>query len=71
VAALFADETLPAYRRQGAHAALLRARLAAAARAGCDLSLVHTRPGAPSARNMLRAGYALAYTAVEMFRPWS
>jgi len=69
VAALMADETRPAFRRQGVHTALIRARLAAAARAGCDLAMVHTRPGAASARNVLRAGFQLAYTAVELVRP--
>jgi GNAT superfamily N-acetyltransferase len=64
VAGLMAASTLPAFRRQGVHAALLRARLAAAVAAGCDLAMVHTRPGAPSQRNVLRAGFPLMYTVV-------
>jgi GNAT superfamily N-acetyltransferase len=67
-AALMAASTLPAFRRRGIHTALLRARLAAAARAGCDLALVHTRPGAASARNVRRAGFELQYTTVEAVR---
>jgi GNAT superfamily N-acetyltransferase len=66
VAALMAAETLPSVRRQGIHTALVRARLAAAAEAGCDVALVHTRPGASSQRNVLRAGFQLAYTVVEL-----
>jgi GNAT superfamily N-acetyltransferase len=66
VAALMAAGTLPAYRTRGIHTALLRARLAAAAAAGCDLAMVHTRPGAVSQRNVLRAGFQLVYTVNTM-----
>jgi GNAT superfamily N-acetyltransferase len=69
VAALMADETLPAFRRQGIHTALLRARLATAVQAGCELAMVHTRPGAASERNVLRAGFQLAYTTAGLVRP--
>jgi len=69
VAALIADATLPAYRRQGAQTALLHARLSAAREAGCSLAMVHTRPGAASQRNVLRAGFSVAYTTVEMIGP--
>jgi GNAT superfamily N-acetyltransferase len=62
VAALMAAQTLPAFRNRGIHTALLHARLAAAADAGCDLAMVHTRPGAASQRNVLRAGFQLVYT---------
>ena len=68
MAALMAAETLPAFRRQGVQTALLRARLAAAVEAGCDVAMVHTRPGAASQRNVLRAGFQVAYTVVEMAR---
>lgn len=66
VAALIAGGTLPAFRNQGIHAALLRARLEAAMEAGCDLALVHSRPGTISQRNILRAGFQLMYTNIEM-----
>jgi GNAT superfamily N-acetyltransferase len=66
VAALMAAGTLPAYRNQGIHTALLRARLDAAAQAGCDLAMVHTRPSAASQRNVLRAGFQLVYTVETM-----
>ena len=66
VAALLAAETLPAFRKRGIHTALMYARLAAAADAGCDLAMVHTRPGAASQRNVLRAGFQLVYTVDTM-----
>jgi GNAT superfamily N-acetyltransferase len=66
VAALMAAGTRPAYRKRGIHTALLHARLAAAAEAGCDLAMVHTRPGAVSQRNVLRAGFQLVYTVHTM-----
>ena len=66
VAALIAAKTLPAFRHRGLHTALLHARLAAAFQAGNDLALVHTQPGAESQRNVLRAGFQLAYTNVDM-----
>jgi hypothetical protein len=69
VAALIADATLSAYRRQGAHTALLSARLSDSRRSGCDLAMVHTRPGADSQRNILRAGFQVAYTVAELARP--
>ena len=64
-----AAETLTAYRHQGIHTLLLQARLAAAVEAGCDLALVHTRPGAASQRNVLRAGFQLVYTDVTLAGP--
>jgi GNAT superfamily N-acetyltransferase len=66
VAGLMAASTLPALRRRGIHTALLRARLAAAAEEGCDLAMVHTRPGTVSQHNVLRAGFSLMYTVVTM-----
>jgi GNAT superfamily N-acetyltransferase len=71
MAALMAAETLPAFRHQGIHTALLHARLAAAVEAGCDLAMVHTRPGAVSQGNILRSGFQLAYTSVSLFRSLS
>jgi GNAT superfamily N-acetyltransferase len=62
VAGLMAAGTLPAFRNRGIHTALLHARLAAAAEDGCDVAMVHTRPGAVSQRNVLRAGFPLMYT---------
>lgn len=65
---LFATSTLPRARRRGVQTALLRARLDAAAAAGCDLALVITEPGSGSARNAERLGFRLGYTKVELTR---
>ena len=69
VAGLIAAATLPDYRRRGIHAALMRARLAAAAEAHCDVAVAHTRPGAMSQGNVLRNGFELLYTTVQVSCP--
>lgn len=56
--------TLPAFRRMGVQRALIEARLAEGLRQGCDLAMVLTTPGSSSERNLLRAGFDLAYTKV-------
>ena len=45
VVALMAADTLPDFRHQGIHTALMQVRLAAAAEAGCELAMVHGSPG--------------------------
>lgn len=62
VATLFSTSTRPAYRQRGVQTALLKARLAFARAAGCQLAMVQTSPGSLSQRNVLRAGFALIYT---------
>lgn len=57
-----ASTRLP-YRKRGAQTTLIEARLAAARQAGCDLAMVLTEPGSGSQRNLLRAGFWLAYTS--------
>jgi hypothetical protein len=42
--------------------ALIRARLAFAAAAGCDLAAVNTVPGSVSQRNAERQGFRVVYT---------
>lgn len=69
VAALMAAETRPEYRNQGVQSALLWARLSVAADLGCELAVVHTTPGTVSQRNVLRAGFQLAYTTVRLVGP--
>lgn len=66
LAALFSTSTLPAFRERGVQTSLLRARLAFAARAGCDLATVQTEPGSASQRNVERLGFRLAYTKLTM-----
>jgi GNAT superfamily N-acetyltransferase len=53
--------TLPRFRRRGVQTALLRARLADAAAAGCTLGVVVTQPGSKSQQNVQREGFALLY----------
>ena len=65
VAGLFGASTLPAFRRRGVQAALLHARLARAAEAGCDLAVCLAQPGSASQRNIVRRGFTVLYTRVK------
>ena len=62
VAQLTGAATAPAHRRQGVHTALLSARLADAAAAGCDVAVIITQPGSKSQQNAQRLGFDLLYT---------
>jgi ribosomal protein S18 acetylase RimI-like enzyme len=53
--------TLPQFRRRGVQTALLRARLADAALAGCNVAVVVTQPASKSQQNVQREGFALLY----------
>lgn len=68
VAMFFSTSTHPKYRRRGVQAALIRARLAHAAQAGCDIAIVTTSPGSDSQRNVQRYGFDVSYTRVTMTR---
>lgn len=68
LAFLSSTSVLPSYRQQGAQSALLRARLAAAHSAGCDLVMVECTPGSPSQRNLERFGFRVAYTTMAVQR---
>jgi GNAT superfamily N-acetyltransferase len=68
VATLFAASTLPAFRGRGLQTALIRARLAFAAAAGCDLAAVNTVPGSASQRNAEREGFRVVYTRALLAR---
>jgi ribosomal protein S18 acetylase RimI-like enzyme len=68
IAQLSGAATLPAYRRRGAQTALLTVRLAAAARAGCDLAVITTQPGSKSQENAQRQGFELLFTRAIMLR---
>jgi ribosomal protein S18 acetylase RimI-like enzyme len=65
VAGLFGASTLPVFRRRGVQTALLRARLARAADAGCDLAVCLAQPGSTSQRNIVRRGFTVLYTRVK------
>ena len=66
LALLFADSTIRRFRGQGLHLALIRARLAHAARLGCDLATAAAAPGSSSQRNYERAGFRVVYTKLNM-----
>jgi ribosomal protein S18 acetylase RimI-like enzyme len=53
--------TRPRFRRRGVQTALLRARLADAAAAGCTIGVVVTQPGSKSQQNVQREGFSLLY----------
>ena len=61
VAQLTGAATAPAHRRRGAQSALLSARLADAAAAGCDIAVITTQPGSKSQQNAQRQGFDLLY----------
>jgi GNAT superfamily N-acetyltransferase len=56
--------TLLELRGRGLQTALLRARMAAAAQAGCDYAVVVTNGGTTSQRNCERLGFRVAYSKV-------
>ena len=61
--------TLSAFRRRGVQTALLRARLAEAAQAGCDLGVVVTQPASKSQQNAQREGFSLLYARQLLVKP--
>ena len=68
VAQLTGAATAPAHRRRGVQTALLSARLADAAAAGCDIAVVTTQPGSKSQQNVQRRGFDLLYTRAVICR---
>lgn len=70
MALLFGAATLPEFRGRGVQTALLRRRLEMAREAGaaCGLVIIQSRPGIPSERNIVRAGFRLAYTRPQVVR---
>ncbi|MFH5230629.1 GNAT family N-acetyltransferase [Antrihabitans spumae] len=62
VAQLTGAATAFTHRRNGVQTALLTARLADAAAAGCDVAVVTTQPGSKSQQNVQRQGFDLLYT---------
>ena len=61
--------TVPAHRRRGVQTALLSARLADAAAAGCDVAVITTQPGSKSQQNAQRQGFDLLYTRAVLVKP--
>jgi GNAT superfamily N-acetyltransferase len=68
IAQLCGAATLPPFRRRGLQTALLHARLADAAAAGCDVAVVTTEPGSRSQQNVQRAGFALLYSRAVLIK---
>lgn len=62
IAYLAMAATLPDFRGRGCQRALIGARLAAAAAAGCELVVATAEFGSTSQRNLERAGVRIAYT---------
>jgi GNAT superfamily N-acetyltransferase len=68
LATLFSAATRLPFRKRGVQRALIEARLATAAAAGCDMAMVITLPGNNSQRNVERAGFRIAYTKITMLQ---
>ena len=68
VAQLTGAATAPAHRRRGVQSALLAARLADAAAAGCDVAVVTTQPASRSQQNAQRQGFELLYTRAVLLK---
>jgi ribosomal protein S18 acetylase RimI-like enzyme len=60
--------TLSEFRGRGLQTALLRARLAAAAAAGCEYAVIVTQGGTTSQRNCERLGFRVAYSKVTVIK---
>lgn len=68
VASLSGAAVLPPWRGRGLQVALVEARLAWAARHGCDVAASAVDPGGASQRNLERAGFRVAYPKAVMLR---
>mgnify|MGYP002713223613 CR=1 FL=1 len=66
IATLYFTSTRQAYRGHGVQTAMIHARLAYARAQGCELAFATTIPGNNSMRNLLRAGFQVAYTRYMM-----
>ena len=56
------------FRKRGVQQALIAARFAHAARAGCDVAMTVTLPGSGSQRNCERNGFRVAYSRAKFTR---
>jgi ribosomal protein S18 acetylase RimI-like enzyme len=68
LAQLTGAATVPAHRRRGIQTALVSARLADAAAAGCDVAVIIVQPGSKSQQNAQRQGFDLLYTRAVLVR---
>jgi len=60
---LYIDSTLPRFREKGVHRALIAARLAAAARNGCEVAIASARSDSISARSIEKAGFERVFSS--------
>jgi len=68
IIALFGAGTILQFRRRGLQTALLRARMAIAAKAGCEYAVIVTQGGTTSQRNAERLGFRLAYSKATLMK---
>jgi hypothetical protein len=68
VFALCGAGTLAGFRGRGLQTALLRTRMAAAAKVGCEYAVVVTQGGSISQRNVERLGFGIAYSKVTVIK---
>jgi len=66
IATLYFTATRYAYRNQGVQTAMIWARLNYAQARGCEIAFSTTDPGNNSMRNLMRAGFQVAYVRCEM-----
>ena len=71
VFALCGAGTLAEFRGRGLQTALLRTRMSAAVKAGCEYAVVVTNGGSASQRNVERLGFRVAYSKVTAFKQLS
>lgn len=68
VAGMFGAGTLSQFRGRGLQTALLRVRMAEAAKSGCEYAVVVTQGGSTSQRNCERLGFRVAYSKVTVIK---
>ncbi len=66
IATMYFTATRYAYRNQGVQTAMIQARLDYAQAQGCEIAFSTTEPGNNSMRNLMRAGFQVAYVRCEM-----
>lgn len=68
VAGIFGASTLMEFRRRGVQRELIRVRMDAARKVGCDIALTFTQVGSGSQRNLMRNEFRVAYTRTKYTR---
>lgn len=68
IVALFGAGTLPEFRRRGLQTTLLRCRMQAAQKAGCEYAVIVTQGGTTSMRNAERLGFRVAYSKATLMK---